>query len=213
MPRSRFACSLPIWIAVCVAGSPAPAQTMVEYGHMTAGAAKGAAGLRKASPAGSMRRLGDALSSPRTASGRRSAGPADAPLASVRYPAAPLTVLRVDWDGQDGLEGPESETSQKNFVLESEPRPAAAPAPPGLSERGLIRGMTLSEVSKILGDPSIRAAGLQGRGYDQKLLFALSEGWRVTVFALRGRVTAFLPSAAPQKSARNVLQASDSVIP
>jgi hypothetical protein len=73
--------------------------------------------------------------------------------------------------------------------------------------------MQVAEVTKILGDPEVRAAGLDGRGYDDKLLYRLSGDWRVTVLASRGRAIAFLPAPAPKKSSNELLQKKDSVIP
>lgn len=208
-PRLR-PCS-PLIAAVCIAS--APAQTLVEYGHAAAGAAKGASTLRKASPAGPFQRLGGVMSSPKNSASPRSSDRAGRPSAILDFDTRPLTVVRLDWGAAEGSPPLQIETIPTKVVSGFEPGGAAPPAPPDLPARGLIRGMPISELSKILGDPDVRTAGLAGRGYDQKLLFRLSASWRVTVFALRGRATAFRPSLAPQKTSRNVLQTADSVIP
>lgn len=203
-----------ILAACALAALPATAQTTVEYGHMAAGAAAGSASLRKASPAASFRKLERALSDREVRASRSSLlAPSAAPSATVRDEPDALTVLRVDWGASEGPESGEAETFSNKVV--STPKPSAdSPAqPPSPQARGLRRGMPVAEVLKILGNPAIRTAGLDGRGYDEKLLYRFPDGWRVMVFALRGRATAFLTSPAPKKPASMVLRAADSVVP
>jgi hypothetical protein len=73
--------------------------------------------------------------------------------------------------------------------------------------------MDVSEVMKILGDPYVRTRGLAGRGYDEKALYRLESGWRVTVYASHGRALDFLASPDPEKEKESVLPERGSVVP
>ena len=207
----RFASLL---VALALASVDATSQTMVEYGHMAAGAAKGASAMRKASPAGSLRSLDRALSGNRasSSSGDSRTG-VTAASRTVRFDPQPLTVLDVNWGPEAAVEASDPETSQKKVVLE--PREPAEPARrrPDLESKGLREGMPIQEVSNFLGDAAIRTGGLDGRGFDEKRLYRLPDGWQVMVFASRGRVTSYLTSPAPQKTAQNILRSEDSVVP
>ena len=212
----RLACTLPL--AAAVLHVSLNAQAMVEYGHLAGGAANSASSMRKISPGATFKRLESALSDgrPRTRryveTGRIDHAPQD-----VRPTVEPLTVLRIQWGADEtpnpGGESANRETSGESDVLRSEPPEGPHDAPPDLEAAGLSSGLAVPEVSKILGDPAIQTSGLAGRGYDQKLLYNLDTGWKVTVFAARGRVTAFRATRTPKKSNDKVLLANDSVIP
>jgi hypothetical protein len=195
----------------------ASAQTMVEYGHLGAGAATGAAGLRKASPASTFGRVGSSLRRgaetapwhPMTAS---ATSPGGAPNAAAAPLNQPLTVLRAQW-------GPASDPpASEAAVSNSEPprhdssrdEPKAAFDP---SAAGLQPGMDLAQVVHILGDPVLRTSGLAGRGYDEKAMFRLDSGWQVVVYAARGRARDFSATPIVKKSSSSLLPASGSVIP
>ena len=193
------------------------AQTMTEYGHLAGGAAKAATSLRKASPAGSLQKLESALGGSRQANPNRPFASLDTPVgpAGQRPEPAPgetLSVVRVDW-GADSSQPPAEpaapETALSPDVLESAEEKESFDA----KKAGLETGMTVAEVSKILGDPAIHTAGLAGRGYDEKALYQLEAGWRVTVYASNGRVRDFTAVRDAKKSAQKNLSPSGSVIP
>ncbi len=193
---------------------------MVEYGHIAAGAAKSASGMRKASPAATFRRLGDVAGNAGSTESRHGMRvSASGPIRTVRPQTVhaqvePVRVIEVRWgEPRKALSSPETRTSQENVVLAGAGSPSELEAAPDLDERGLSIGMSVTEVSKILGDPSIRTSGLGGRTYDEKLFYPLSDGWRVAVYAARGRVTALVPARTEKKTPHGVLRAADSVLP
>jgi hypothetical protein len=180
-------------LATCLFASVslADGQTLVEYGHLTA-PSRSVAALREVKdrltpkppprPAPSQSRYSDLLAVART-----EWGPASTPAAAEVV--APATVSAP-------------------VVLE---RPADPPSF-DLAEAGLEPGMNVEEVSKILGDPSIRTRGLAGRGYDEKVLYQLPTGWRIMVFAARGRAQHFQPSWMGADSPETFLSSEASVI-
>jgi hypothetical protein len=124
-----------------------------------------------------------------------------------------LTVVRTDWgsDASRPASAPPSEptkTTPSEVVLEVRGRDPFNPA-----DAGLEAGMEIAEVSKILGDPLIRTAGLAGRGYDEKAIYQLPTGWRVTVFASHGRAREFVGTWQGEKSVETLLPRIASVIP
>ncbi len=210
------------YLAPLLLGLPAlgPAQTMLEYGHLSAGAGVSSSAARKSSPAAALERMKASLSgqSPSKVSpwGASASTPPAFAEGSSQAPSRSsgdlLTVVRIDW-GSDVSQSASEEVNPKTelspHVLDSPVRELAF----DLAAAGLYAGMETTEVSKILGDPSIRTSGLAGRGYDEKLLYQLSSGWKIVVFAARGRALEFLSSPAAQKRAQNVLRADSSVIP
>ena len=200
-----------------VFGVGSPAQTMVEYGHLAGGAANAASSMRKASPAGPLGKLRGSLSD---ASGAPSGNPsfgsleggAPASKTLARGAGEPLAVVRVDWGAdasQSAFQASSAETSPSEDVLEQEAEEAVFDP----RSAGLEHGMEIGEVSKILGDPVIRTAGLAGRGYDEKVLYDLPTGGRVVVYAADGRARDFWASPSAKKSPQKILPAMGSVIP
>jgi hypothetical protein len=191
---------------------------MTEYGHLAGSAAKAAASMKNASPRGVFAGVQDTVGAH---AGKRSqnrpfASLGGAPGAARKThepaPGEALAIVRVDWgadSSQSASQPAVAETTRRYDVLDSEIENEAFDA----GEAGLERGMAIQEVSKILGDPIMRTAGLAGRGYDEKALYQHAEGWRITVYASHGRVRDFTAFRDAEKSTQKFLPVSGSVIP
>ena len=197
-------------------------QAMIEYGHLAGTAANASSGLNKASPKSTFRRLEQSLQGARTQARRGSSYSWSSPSVSgavrdVRQAAAPLTVIDVQWgDKEPPAGGPKrdlAKTSQKKVVSAEAPIKNASAPPQDLEALGLSTGMPVAEVIDILGDPVVRTGGLDGYGYDEKRLHRLSPGWKITVYASRGRVIALRASPTAENSTYPVLRTAKSVVP
>ena len=203
----------PFAAALFLGASLTGAQTLTEYGHLTAGAAKGAGALRSTAPVDALAKVKGRLSRPR-AFESASLSPVSTPSQAAKMaPPNLLTVVRTDWgsDASRPASAPPSEpakTTPSEVVLEVRGADRFNPA-----DAGLEAGMEIAEVSKILGDPSIRTAGLAGRGYDEKAIYQLPTGWRITVFASHGRAREFVGTREGEKSVETLLPRIASVIP
>jgi hypothetical protein len=214
-PARRPFASFAFAIVCAVLAIPGPAQTMIEYGHLGGAAATGAAGARKAAPKGTFKKVGATLS-------RRSGSPSaewgargTAPIRSASFETPPregLTVLDTQWGP-----GPEEPAPAAVQPETSPARDVSAKLPEDdsfdLEAAGLRSGMAIAEVSRILGDPAMRTAGLAGRGYDEKTLYRLESGWQVVVYGSRGRALDFLASRSTEKAKESILQGGGSVVP